>query len=602
MTWEGWTALAILALLLYALARNMAGPDILLTGALAVFTGLSAISEKFPSGREMAAGFGNEGLLTIAALFVVTAGLRETGALSMIGSILLGRPRSPLGAQARLMAPVLVSSAFVNNTPLVAMFIPIVRDWCRKMRISPSKLFIPLSYAAVLGGCCTLIGTSTNLIVAGMMIAAQKTDPAMPRMGFWTIGAVGLPCAIGGAAFILLASRWLLPDRNPPEAQHADPRQYTVEMLVQPQGAIDGKTIEQAGLRSLPTVYLIEVQRGETTIPVVAPDEVLRGGDRLIFVGVVDSVVDLHKMRGLIPATDQVFKLQDPRHQRVLIEAVVSPSSPMVRRTIREGRFRTRYNAVVIAVHRNGQRINQKIGDIELAGGDTLLLEAHPRFSSQWRDSGDFLLVSAVSGSAPPRHERAWVALLILLGTIVGMTFESVVPVVTTALLSAGLMVITRCCRGELARKSIDFPTLIAIGASFGVGKAVESSGAAGFVAEQLLGVFGPLGPWAALACVYFITLLFTELVTNNAAAALAFPIAHAVAVTLNVSFMPFAVCLALAASLGFATPLGYQTHLMVYGPGGYKFGDFVRIGLPLDVITMVVAVGLAPLIFPFHP
>jgi di/tricarboxylate transporter len=604
MTWEGWTALVILALLLFALARNLAGADILLGGAAAVFALLSSFSNKFPSVREVAAGFGNEGLLTVATLFVLTAGLRETGALSMVAGALLGRPRTVAGAQARLMIPTATASAFINNTPVVAMMIPAVTEWCRKIGVSPAKVMIPLSYAAVLGGVLTLIGTSTNLIVHGLMIAAAKTDPAMPRFGFWTIGAVGLPCALAGLVFILLCARRLLPDRSAVDVSHDDPRQYTVEMLVEPGGAIDGRTIEQAGLRNLPTVYLMEVQRddGQTTIPAVGPQEVLRGGDRLIFVGVVDSVVDLHRTRGLTPATNQVFKLQDPRHRRVLIEAVVGSGCPLAGKGIREGRFRTRYDAAVIAVHRDGERVRQKIGDIVLRPGDTLLLEAHPRFADQWRDSRDFLLVSPIAGSAPRRHERAWVALLILVGTIVAMTFEAKIPVLTTAMVAAGLMLVTRCCTGDQARRSVDWSTLVAIGASFGVGKAIQTTGAAEFVSQTVLGPLQNLGPWAALLGIYFLTLLFTELVSNNAAAALAFPIAHATAGAMGVDFMPFAVCLAIAASCGFATPLGYQTHLMVYGPGGYRMSDFMRIGLPLDGIVMLVAVAVAPMVFPFHP
>lgn len=601
MTWEGWTALIILALLLSALARNVAGADILLGGAAAVFALLSAFSDRFPSARDVASGFGNEGLLTIGALFVVSAGLRETGALSLLTARLLGRPKTVAGAQARLVLPTLASSPFINNTPLVAMLIPVVTDWCRRVGVSPSKLFIPLSYAAILGGMCTLIGTSTNLIVHGMMLAAGRDDPSMPTFGFWTIGAVGAPCAVLGAAFLLLFSRRLLPDRAAPAGPREDPRQYTVEMLVTPAGPIDGRSIEQAGLRSLPTVYLMEIQRGDgQTIPAVGPDEVLRGGDRLIFVGVVDSMVDLQRIRGLAPATDQVFKLEDPRHRRILIEAVVGPGCPLAGKSVREGRFRTRYDAAVIAVHRDGERVRQKIGDIVLRPGDALLLEAHPRFADQWRDSRDFLLVSPVAGSTPHRHERAPVALLILAAAVVAMTFEKYIPVMTTALVAAGLMLLARCCTGDQARRSIDWSTLIAIGASFSVGKAIESTGAAAHVAQTLLGPLQGLGPWAALAGVYLLTLLFTELVTNNAAAALAFPIAHATAAALGVSFMPFAVCLAMAASCGFATPLGYQTHLMVYGPGGYRFSDFVRIGVPLDGIIMIAAVALAPLVFPF--
>ena len=600
MAWEAWLAVAVVVAVLIALARNWAGPDLVLLAGATAMMSFSTFSDRFPTPRQIAQEFGNEGLLTVGVLFIVAAGLTETGGMNLLTARLLGRPKTVPRAQVRLMLPVAFISAFLNNTPVVAMFVPVVNDWCKKAGISPSKLFIPLSYAAILGGCCTLIGTSTNLVVHGMMIAAARTDPTMPRMTFWTLGAVGLPVAIVGLAYVLLTSRWTLKDRTPANVQHADPRQYTVEMMVQPHSAIDGATIEQAGLRHLPGCYLMEVQRDGETFAAVGPEQVLRGHDRLIFVGIVDSVVDLQKIRGLVPATDQVFKLSDPRHQRVLLEAVVSNTCPAVGRSVREARFRSTYDAAVIAVHRNGARIDRKIGDIVLRAGDTLLLEAHPRFRERHRDSPDFFLVSAVEDSRPPRHEKVWIALAILIAMVAAMSFERYFSVLNAALLAAGLMLLTGCLSGERARRSIDWTTLLAIGAAFGIGRGMETSGAASSIANAMLATLGQFGPWAALLAVYAVTLLFTEVVTNNAAAALAFPIARAAAMSLGVSFMPFAICIAVAASAGFATPLGYQTHLMVYGPGGYRFGDFVRAGLPLDLIVMLVAVGLAPVFFPF--
>ncbi|HEV2296315.1 MAG TPA: SLC13 family permease [Tepidisphaeraceae bacterium] len=600
MGWEAWAAIGVVLFVLVALARDWAGTDLVLLAGMTALMTLSAFSDRFPSPRQMAAEFGNEGLLAVGVLFVIAAGLTETGGLSLLTARLLGRPRSIVGAQMRMMLPVAVSSAFLNNTPVVAMFVPVVNDWCKKAGISPSKLFIPLSYAAILGGMCTLIGTSTNLVVQGMMIAAQRTDPTMPRLGFWTIGAVGLPIAVVGLIYILLTSRWLLKDRLPASVQHGDPREYTVEMMVQPGSGIDGSTIEQAGLRNLPGCYLMEVQRNGETFAAVGPQQVLRGNDRLIFVGVVGSVVDLQKIRGLVPATDQVFKLSDPRHQRVLIEAVVSNTCPAVGRSIRDSRFRSQYDAAVIAVHRNGARIDRKIGDIVLQSGDTLLLEAHPRFHETHRNSRDFFLVSAVEDSQPRRHEKAWLALGILALMVVAMSLEKHFSVLNAALLAAGLMLLSGCCSPQAARRSIDWSTLLSIGAAFGIGRAMETTGAAGAIAQTMTEPLGGFGPWGALLAVYAVTLLFTELVTNNAAAALAFPIARAAAASLEASFMPFAICIAVAASAGFATPLGYQTHLMVYGPGGYRFSDFVRAGLPLDLIVMIVAVALTPMLFPF--
>lgn len=603
MTWEAWITLVVVALMLVALAKNVASTDVLLMGGATVLMTLSLASDRFPSPKQIAAGFGNEGVITVAVLFVVAAGLTETGAMAMATERLLGRPKTTADAQVRLMAPVAAFSAFLNNTPVVAMFIPVVGDWCKRANLSPSKLFIPLSYAAVLGGTCTLIGTSTNLVVQALMIESQKTDPTMPIMGMWTISVIGVPCAIAGLMFVLLASGRLLPNRKSAAAGLADPRQYTLEMLVEPGSTIDGQTIERAGLRHLAGMYLSGIERDGEAILAVGPDQVLRGNDQLIFVGVVDSVVDLHKMRGLVPATRQVFKLNDPRDSRCLVETVVSDTCPIVGKSIRDGAFRSRYDAVVIAVHRNGERINQKIGDIVLKPGDTLLLETHRRFLRNRRNSRDFFLISYVPDSTPRRHDRAWVAIGIMVAMIVAMAMEERlhISVLNAALLAAALMGLTRCLSADQARRSVEWSTLVAIGAALGIGKAVETTGLAAFAAEHLISTFQPLGPVGVLGGVYLLTLIFTEIVTNNAAAALAFPVAHATAVAMGVNFMPFAIVIAMAASAGFATPLGYQTHLMVYGAGGYRFSDYVKIGVPLDLVIMAITIALTPYFFPFR-
>jgi di/tricarboxylate transporter len=540
------------------------------------------------------AGLGNPGLATVAVLYVVVAGLVDTGAVHVLGTRLLGRPKHVDTAILRLMLPLTAISAFLNNTPLVAMFVPVVEEWAKRTRLSVSKLMIPLSYAAILGGTCTLIGTSTNIIVNGLV--EQRTD--LGAVGFFAIGAIGLPSAIVGIVYVLVMHRWLLPERRPPLRQSEAGREYTIEMLVDPSSAMIGKSVEQAGLRHLPGAFLAEIERADTVLPAVAPTEILRAGDRLLFVGVIDTVVDLLRVRGLVPAPEQLFKLGAPRPERRVVEVVVAPSCPLAGRTIRDGRFRSRYDAVVIAVARDGRRLRGKIGDIELQAGDTLLLETRPTFLTQQRNSRDFLLVSEVQGAALPRHERAWLATAIL-ALMIGLAVSRVLSMFEAALLAAGLMLVTRCTRASSARASIDWSVLIVIGASLGVGRALESTGAAAAIAESALGGLGA-NPWLALVAVYAITSFFTELITNSAAAVLIFPIAQATAAKLDVSLWPFVFVIMMAASASFATPIGYQTNLMVYGPGGYRFTDYVRFGLPLNVLLGIVAVLLAPIFWPF--
>jgi len=538
-------------------------------------------------------GFANQGVITVGALYVVVAGLRETGGIQWIVQWVLGRPRSLSRAQLRLTVPVALMSAVMNNTPVVGMLIPAVSEWARKLQLPVSRLLMPLSFAAMLGGTITVIGTSTNLVVNGLLIERTGTG-----LNLFALAWVGVPITLAGLALMILGNRWLFPDRRPVIGEITDPREYTLEMLVEPNGPLVGRSIEEAGLRNLPGGFLMEIDRDGTRLPAVAPQERLRGGDRLIFVGVVDSMAELQKLRGLAPATHQVYKLDGHRADRVLLEVVVSDTCPIVGQTIRDGRFRNRYNAVVIAVARNGEHLRGKIGDIRPRPGDTLLVEAGPAFLEQNRNRRDFLLINQLDGAATPRHERAGLALGILVAMVASATV-GLLSMLEAALAAGALMVLTRCVTLEAARSSLDWPVLFTIAAAFGVGAAMETTGLAQTVAHGLTHLGGD-HPWTQLAMIYLATALFTALITNNAAAVLMFPIAFAVAGDLGASPLPFAIAIMFAASASFATPFGYQTNLMIYGPGGYRFSDYLRAGIPLNLLTGAFALILIPLAWPW--
>lgn len=594
MGWQTWLTAGLVAGALGVLALGRFAADLVLLGVVAVLL-LAGILEP----AEAARGFSNPGLITVALLYVVAAGLQETGAIGMLTSRLLGRPRTALGAQARLTLPVTAMSGFVNNTPLVAVLLPVVGELSRRTGVSARRLFMPLSFAAILGGVCTLIGTSTNLVVHSLITEHNRQNPAaaVAPLGMWTITRVGLPVAIAGLAYMLLLGRRLLPEREGGPAAPEGGRQYTAAMRVRPGSAAAGRTIEAAGLRGLPGLFLSRIDRADESVVAVAPEEVLREADTLIFVGVLDSIVDLQKIKGLEPVADGGGPGADRARMR-LIEGVISPSSPLVGSTIRDAGIRSRYGAVVVAVHRHGHRLPGKIGDIVLRPGDTLLLEAAPGFAKQHRHSAEFHLVSELDGAAAPRHERAWWAIGIMVLLVALLSRENLIPPVTAALAAAGLMVVGRACTGAQARSAIEWPVILAIGASFAIARAMEKTGLAAAAAGLVTEWSRDAGPAGALAAVYTLTLGFTVLVSNNAAAALAFPIALGVSESSGIGFTPFAVAICLAASCEFATPIGYQTNLMVMGPGGYRWSDYFKFGGPLTLLCAAVAMGLLPVVY----
>lgn len=598
---EGYITIILVACTIGALIFSQVAHDIIL---LCCLTLLMVVPVPIDTGWKMGvismsdglSGFSNPGMMTVAVLFVVVAGVSETGGLDWITRKILGHPKSIREAHIRLSIPVAFLSAFLNNTPIVSMMIAPVCDWAKRTKISPSKLLIPLSHATVLGGLCTLIGTSTNLVIAGLALAYK--NPIALKM--FDVAWVGVPCTVVGVAFIVLLGNKLLPERKAAISNFENPREYTVEMLVTADGPLVGKTVEQAGLRHLPGLYLVEIDRG-ACFGRCAPatgDETLCEMDRLIFVGMIDSVKDLQKIRGLTPATTQIFKLDGPRGQRCLIEAVVSNTCPLVGRSIREGRFRTTYDAAVIAVARNAERITAKVGDIVLQTGDTLLLEAHPDFVERQKNSRDFFLISPLENSAPARHEKGWLSLAILLIMVLSSATGSF-DILFAGLLAAGLMIVFRCCSVATARASFDYPTLAAIAASLGISKAIDKSGAAEVLASTAINALGS-SPVLGLIVLYWVTVLLTELLSNNACAALIFPIAMATAQKYGANPMPFLMAVMIGSSAGFATPFGYQTNLMVYGPGGYRFSDYIKIGIPLGIVVGITAIVSILLKWPF--
>ncbi|WP_338053814.1 SLC13 family permease [Salinicola halophilus] len=589
MGMDAWLSVGCVLAVLATLMLTRIASDAILMAAM---TFLIATQVLTPG--EALAGFANTGVMTIAALYVVAAALKETGAINWVANQLLGQPATLRRAYWRVLLPVSFLSAFLNNTTVVAMFIPAIQDWSKRLKLSPSKLLLPLSYVAILGGTCTLIGTSTNLVVDGLLQSQWNRS-----LGMFELTAIGLPLLVVGGVFLLLFADRLLPKREGLVEQLDQVREYGVEVVVDSGGPLVGKRIADAGLRHLQYGYLADIQRGQDLLSAVPPETRLAAGDVLVFVGAPECARELRQIRGLTPANGSVDKLAVATHRRCLVEAVIGPDFAGINQSVRDSRFRSRFQAVILSISRGGRRLTGKLGDIRLQVGDTLLLETGDAFVAQYRYRKDFLLVSALNDSTPPNFDKAPLAIAILC-LMVGVNTFGLVSILEAALGAAGAMLATGCLTMGKARRYLDLSVLIVIASSFALGVAMTKTGAAEQLAVWLVG--GVVSPLIGLALVYGLTVFFTEVITNNAAAVLMFPIAVSVAQQLGVDIMPFVIAVTIAASASFITPLGYQTNLMVLGPGGYRITDYLRLGLPLSLLTAATTLSLVPLIWPFHP
>lgn len=583
MSWEAWLTLAVLAVTIVLLIREYASPSGVAFGAVIALLVAGVID----TGQALG-GFSNPAPITVAALYVVAAGIERTGVLNRLVDVVIGRSRGDRARLGRLLIPSAGASAFLNNTPIVAMFSPAVSRWAQRAGIAVSRLLMPLSFAAILGGMLTVVGTSTNIVVSGLL-----EETGLEPLGFFEVAKLGLPVSIVGLAFIVLLAPLALPDRRPARRDIDDFREFMVEMIVLPGGPVDGMSIEEAGLRHLAGVFLVQVERGGHPVGVVGPDFALAGDDRLRFVGNALEVADLQARSGIETVATQAGGI--PSGRMAFYEAIVGVGSTLLGKSLRDVGFRQRYQAAVVAIHRADQRVPGKLGDNKLRVGDTLLVLAPEEFWAQWHASADFLLVSRVDEADPARRSRAVPALLIGVGVIL-LAATGVLSILEASLLGAAATVISGVLTMVEARDAVDLDVVVLIASSFGLGAALTATGLAQRLADAIVTGFDGLGGPAVLIGIALTTLALTELITNNAAAVLVFPIALAVAADTGADPRAFAVTVALVASASFLTPIGYQTNTMVWGPGGYRFGDYARLGLPLTLTTLIAVAVAAPL------
>jgi di/tricarboxylate transporter len=594
MSADAWITLAIVVVTIVLLVSERLQPSVVMVGAvIALF-----VTDVIDAGQAFA-GFSNEAPIIVASLYVLAGATETTGALQGITERILGtKHRSDRAGErrdlTRVVIPGAVASGFIANTPLVSMVAPRLVAWCRRTGRSPSRFLMPLSYAAVFGGVITVIGTSTNVTVSGLLREAGR-----PPLELFEITPVGLPIALLGAIALIVLTPILLPRRQSPgEADEGGEREYTVEMEIDARSTMVGTTVADAGLRNLDGVYLAEIDRDGARMAPVAPDTELRLGDRLTFAGNIGRVLDLQKMAGLVPVAHQHFSATDAEGGAQTFEVVVAEGSPLVGSTLKEVDFRARYGAAVMAIHRSGERLEAKLGEVRLRPGDLLLVLGDADFGRRWRGRDDFLLVSAVEGGTPLRRNRARAVELITLALIV-VSGVGALSLLKASLLAALAVMIVGAISPAEARRAINFDIIVLIAASFGLGAAMQASGLAAEVGGLLVDGFEPLGAVGVLAGVLLATMILTELLSNNAAAVLMFPIALATASEAGLNFRPFAIAILIAASCSFLTPIGYQTNLLVFGMGGYRFRDFTRLGAPLTLLTIVVSLIVIPIVFP---
>jgi len=582
MTGDGIFTLIVVLFMMGALVAELIEADVIVFSTLGVLllSGVLTAKEAFD-------GFSNKGMLTVAVLFIVANAAQSSGLMELLFDRIMGKGDGLRRSLLKMMLPIMGLSAFINNTPLVAMFTPYIRDWALKHRFAPSKFLIPLTYAVSFGGLFTLIGTSTNLVVNGLFQQSSHQS-----LGMFELGYVGVPCALAATLFMVCFGYRLLPDnRDLTEEFPQTGREYLLEMQVLPGSPLAGKSVEEAGLRNLDKLFLVEIIRNGDSLVPVKPSDQIRSGDRLLFTGLVGSIVQLQKIPGLVPnlETDLYLDIRRSGAGRIL-EAVVSPSSPMLGKTIKEGGFRSRYDAAILAVHRHGERVASKIGEIALRPGDTLLLLAGDNFFKTWNKSRDFYMVSKISDVPPLNRKKSIISCLALFG-MVALSAFGVMDIFLAAVGAAIVLLLSRCLTAVEARRSLELNVLVVIACSFGISRAIEKTGVAAFFADHIVAGLGVLGPVGVLAAIYLVTTVITEAITNNAAAAIVFPIAMASAAKLALDPKPFVIAVAVAASASFATTIGYQTNMMVSGPGRYKMRDFVRAGLPVKLIYAIVAI-----------
>ncbi|MFH1651877.1 MAG: SLC13 family permease [Chloroflexota bacterium] len=583
------TALVVVAAIAFFVSGKVRA-DIVAVGTMIVLAVLGLITPE-----QSLAGFANQATITIGAMFVVSMGLVRTGMVQWVAyhiDRLAGKGELRLLIVLCVLAAGL--SAFLVNTATVAIFIPVVIALARSRKIPASRILIPLSFSSQFGGVCTIIGSSTNLLVSGIGVSR-----GLAPFGFFEFGALGLVMVAAGIVYLLLTSRWLLPRRKGEETQVDKYRlaDYTANLQVLGKSPLVGRTWKESRMDRETRLELANLMREGN--PVSRPKTTrIRPGDLLILRGNIERIIEAENRHGLELVESARTTDQEHPHDVQLVEVLIPPNSRLIGNTLQESAFFRRYRHPIIAIQRRGKTLKESLPDIRLMAGDTLLLHGHEDDVKALMNSATVVVTNDLSGYRF-RTDKAITAVLVMLA-IVALSVFNIVPIMVAAIVGAAGMVLTRCVTIEEAYSAIDWKIIFLLGGIIPLGVAIESNGVLSFLADRVLPMLLGYGPVVLLGATYLVVALLTEGISNNAAAAIMAPIVIGLAGVMNVDPRPFLVAVTFAASTSFATPIGYQTNTMVYSPGGYRFTDFSRIGIPLIIIFWILATLLIPLIWPF--
>ncbi|UII23687.1 SLC13 family permease [Fulvivirga ligni] len=583
---QPYFVLGIILILFIAIYLEVVKPAVSFLFAIIIFVMFGTLTP-----AKVLEGFSNQSIASVVLLILITAGIRSNFNIEIFLNKVFGRAKTYRGFLFSMMSKVAILSSFVNNTPVVVLLTPYVFNWGKKNKISPSKLLIPLSYSTIIGGMITIIGTSTTLVLNGFL-----TERNITGLDTWSLFITGSSVALVCVLFIGFFGKYLLPDHTDfIEKFQANKRQYLIEKRLSDNSPLIGKTVAEGGLRNLNGVYLVEIVRDNQIISPVTPKEKIIANDVLIFAGNTDNIVDLTLTDIGVELPEKLSPNTNGKVQ--VVESVVSANSSLIGKTIKSSNFRERYDAAVVAVHRNGEKLSGKIGRMSIKAGDVLLLYVGNNFNDRVDMYKDLYVITGENKEIEPNKKNSY-KLMVILAVVALLAVTQVFSLFVSLLIIFTLMISMRLITMKNIKRDLDVNLVSILVLSLALGEVIIGTGTGEFVAKYVLGLLQPYGPIAILCGIMLITTILTSFITNVGAVSIAFPLTLAITSSLGLDAAPFYLGLAFAASAAFLTPVGYQTNLIIYGPGGYNFKDFLKIGLPVTLIYLGLSTTIIVFLF----